>query len=222
MAVAAFTPFLSPGPLPEPPPAIRHLDAADLPWANVLLAQATAVHPVLAYVGGEPAAALAWLPGQLLALALRHGGAYTNAERTALVLWLGPDAPRTLGWWELGGRLRAAWYLGRGVSARLGRLLRAEAWLRHQSLADMPHHRLLAVAVAPAARGRGVGRHLLAATLAARRQPRALPCYVSTQAPEQVAFLQSLGFRLTGHCALMGGPPGVALSTWGLLRPDQG
>ena len=199
--------------------AACRLEAADQRWATRLLTQAGAGHPALSYVCAGPAAEQQqqWLLEQLLALALRHGGAYANAAGTALALWLGPQ--QTAAAWDLRLALLAAtWHLGWAGQKRLRQLLRTAAWLRHQSLAE-PHHLLLTVAVHPEARGRGEGRRLLAATLALR-QPDLLPCQFSTQVPSQLPFYQRQGFALTGHCVVSHGPHGQ-LSNWSLLRPPM-
>lgn len=193
----------------------RRLELVDLAWATALAAEASAGYPALEYVS-TGAAQQQWLLRQLLELVLRHGGAYTNAAGTALVLWLGPQ--RRAADWHLWLRLlpAAAWHLDWASSQRLRRLLRTAAWLRQHSLPD-PHHLLLAVAVHPAARGQGEGRRLLAATLALRQEP-ALPCYYSAHDPGQLAFYQRQGFALAGHCAVADGPAGL-LGNWGLVRP---
>lgn len=197
--------------------APRRLEAADQTWAVELLVAATAMHPAVQYVctGLGLARQQHWLLKQLLTLALRHGMAYTNAENTALALWLHPLAPSVLWLWRLGLLPGSLWQLGWAGAGRLRRLLGTVAWLRSQSLAG-PHHLLLAVAVQPAAQGRGAGRRLLAATLALRQGP--LPCYFSAQVPTQLAFYQGFGFELAGHCTVGQGPAGL-LSNWGLLRP---
>lgn len=195
----------------------RRLETADLGWAAVLLEQALAAHPALAYVCGRPAKAGSqhWLLKQLLDYVFRHGVAYTNAAGNALVLWLNPTELHQPWGMQLWLLLPAIRRLGWAGSRRLHRLLRTMAWLRRQSLAG-PHHLLLGVAVHPVAQGRGEGRRLLAATLALRQSP--LPCYFSGQVPAQLAFYQGLGFELAGHCTVGEGPDGV-LSNWGLLRP---
>jgi ribosomal protein S18 acetylase RimI-like enzyme len=201
-------------PVVPTPPVARRLDVADLGWATELLRQAVAEHPAIQYVCAGPAAnrQQQWLLTKMLGLVLHHGGAYANVGRTALVLWLGPGLP-----WRLRlSLLIATWHLGWAASQRLRHLLRTATWLRRQSLAG-PHHLLLAVAVHPAARSRGEGRRLLAATLALRQAPP-LPCYFSAQEPNQLAYYQGLGFELTGHCVVGTGPAGL-LSNWGLWRP---
>lgn len=193
----------------------RRLEASDWPWATVLLTQALAGHPALRYVCADATGPAArWLLGQLLVLTLRYGGAYTNAAGTALALWLGPGQTAyrrglLLSW------LPAVWHLGWAGSQRLRRLLRTTNWLRRQLLTG-PHHQLLVLAVHPLARGAGEGRRLFQATLALR-QASPLPCYLSIQVPEQLAFYQRQGFGLTGHCAVGEGPAGQ-LTIWGLLR----
>ena len=198
--------------------AACRLEVTDQRWATRLLTQAAAGHPALSYVCAGPAAEQQqWLLEQLLALALRHGGAYANAAGTALALWLGPQQMAAA--WDLRlALLTATWHLGWAGQQRLRRLVRTAAWLRHQSLAE-PHHLLLTVAVHPEARGRGEGRRLLAATLALR-QPDLLPCQFSTQVPSQLPFYQRQGFALTGHCVVGRGPYGQ-LSNWSLLRPPM-
>lgn len=201
------------------PAAPRRLAPADCSWALPLLLAATAGHPALRYVCDGPAAPRRhrWLLEQLLAYTLRCGVAYGNAAGTALALWRGPH--HAAGWY-LYVRLfvLAPWHLGWAGSYRLRRLLRTQAWLRHQTL-EVPHHQLLAVAAHPSHQGRGEGRRLLAATLALRGAT-GQPCYFSLQVPAQLAFYQGLGFSLLGHCAVGTGPAGP-LSTWSLLFKSQ-
>lgn len=203
-------------PLPASDLASRRLEADDLPWATTLLMQAVADHPALRYVCADATGPAArWLLSQLLALTLRYGSAYTNADNTALALWLG-SSQTAFRRGMLLSRVPAAWHLGWGSYQRLRRLLRTTSWLRGQQSGGL-HHLLLAVVVHPSARGAGAGRRLLHTTLAVRQASR-LPCYFSCQVPEQLAFYQRQGFALTGHCAVGEGPAGQ-LTTWALLRP---
>lgn len=201
------------------PPAYR-LRAADLGWATALLAAAGADHPVLRHCCPGPAAAAqrSWLLGRLLRFGLRYGRVYANAERTALAVWLGPGQPAA-SWWQL---LRAGvwpavlWRLEWRSWRRVRHYLAATAWLRRQSMASPGHHYLLALAVQPAQRGRGLGRRLLHATLALTQATSATACYAETQVPEQLPFYQRQGFQLTGQCPA--GPGAPWLTTWGLMR----
>ncbi|MDO7849891.1 GNAT family N-acetyltransferase [Hymenobacter sp. M29] len=198
---------------PVRPAVVRRLKPADLAWATELLGQALAEHPALEYVCRPLVMPRQrqWLLAQLLTYVLRHGAAYANGSGTAVVLWLGPTQPL----WQPRLALPALWHLGWAGSRRLHRLVGTMAWLRRQSLAG-PHHLLLGVAVHPAVRGRGEGRRLLASTLALRQSP--LPCYFNGQVPSHLAYYQSLGFELAGHCPVGEGPNGP-LTNWGFLRP---
>jgi ribosomal protein S18 acetylase RimI-like enzyme len=200
-------------------PAYR-LGVADLGWATALLADACADHPMLRHCCTGPAAApqRAWLLGRLLRFGLRYGRVYANAERTALAVWLGPGQLAASRWQLLrAGLLPAAlWRLDRHSWRRVRHYLAATAWLRRQSMASPRHHYLLALAVQPAQRGRGLGRRLLHATLALTQATDATACYAETQVAEQLPFYQRLGFQLTGQCPA--GPGAPWLTTWGLVR----
>jgi ribosomal protein S18 acetylase RimI-like enzyme len=187
-----------------------------LAWATELLAAALAGHPLWAYLQLPVASSsAAWLLRGLLRFGLRYGAVYTNPERTALALWLPGRvraSPRRLLW--AGLLPGAAWQLGLAGCGRLRRWLAATGWL-HQRSAPVPHQRLLVLAVQPAARGRGVGRRLALATLAARQATRQ-PCYTATADARQLPFFQRLGFRVVGHCPI--DATASALTDWGLVR----
>jgi len=202
------------------PPA-RHLETVDLPWATDLLGSALATHPAICYLcqGPDAPAQAAWLLRGLLRFSLLYGSVYTNAEQTALAIWLSPGrvaiTPARL---LRAGLLPAApWRLGFAGFQRLQRLLAATSWLRRQSLST-PHHHLLALAVRPDAQKRGVGQRLLQATLAIRQASHA-PSYLDTQIPAHIGFYQRLGFQLVGHSLVAPAPH--ALTNWGLLRPAR-
>lgn len=203
-------------------PSVRRLEPADLAWATALLRAASHQHPVLRLCCAGPSAPAqcAWLVELLLRFGLRHGRVYADADGLALAVWLSPDHLGAARWPLLrGGLLPAAlWRLGWAGLLRLRQHLRAAAWLREQTVDPGRHHYLLALAVHPAARGQGRGRHLLQATLAAMRATAAVPCYLDTQGAEQLPFFQRLGFRLAGQCPA--GSGGNALTTWCLLRAD--
>lgn len=197
-------------------PSVRRLESVDLAWATALLLAATDQHPVLRHCCAGPAQ-YAWLVGGLLRFGLRHGRVYADADGQALAIWLRPDLGAAR--WPLlrAGLLPAAlWRLGWGGLRRLRQHLRAAAWLREQVVDPGGHHYLLALAVHPAARGQGRGRHLLQATLAAVQATAAVPCYLDTQSAGQLPFFQRLGFRLAGQCPA--GRGALAPTTWGLLR----
>lgn len=205
--------------MPTLAPPARRLEPADLVWALALLEAACADHPVLNYccTGPDAKAQKVWLLEQLLHFGLRYGRVYTNADASALAVWLGPDHPmvtlrRLLRTGLLPGALWRLEWIG---FQRLRHFLVATAWLRRQSVDAPMHHYLLALVVRPADRGRGLGRRLLQATLAAMQAAHA-PCYLDTQQPGQLHFFQRLGFRLQGQCPTGHGTE--APTNWGLVR----
>ena len=200
----------------------RRLEPADLVWATALLEVSCAEHPVLAYccAGPDAQSKRLWLLEQLLRFGLRFGRVYTNADASAVAVWLGPGHPAaTLYQLLRTGLLPAAlWRLDWGGFRRLWRYLGATAGLRRHSLAMSAHYYLLALAVRPKARGLGLGRRLLQATLVAMQATHA-PCYLDTQHPAQLGFFQRLGFRLAGQCAT--GHEASAPTNWGLVREGR-
>lgn len=200
----------------------RRLEPADLVWATALLEASCAEHPVLAYCCAGPSARAQrlWLLEQLLRFGLRFGRVYTNADASAVAVWLGPGHPAaTLYRLLRTGLLPAAlWRLDWGGFQRLRHYLVATAWLRRHSIAATTHYYLLALAVRPNVRGQGLGRRLLQATLVAMQATHA-PCYIDAQHPMQLGFFQRLGFRLTGQCAT--GHDAAAPTNWGLLREGR-
>lgn len=200
----------------------RRLEPADVAWATALLAASCTGHPVLEYCcpGPEAQPTRQWLLEQLLRFGLRFGRVYTNADASAVAVWLGPDHPgATLGQLLRTGLLPAAlWRLRWGGFRRLRRYLGATAGLRRHSVAVGTHYYLLALAVRPAAQGQGLGRRLLQATLVAMQATHAA-CYLDTQHPVQLGFFQRLGFRLAGQCAT--GHEASAPINWGLVREGR-
>ncbi|WP_305008639.1 GNAT family N-acetyltransferase [Hymenobacter aranciens] len=194
----------------------QRLNVADLAWATELLEAALADYPLWAYLRAvAPGLSVAWLLRGLLRFGLRYGAVYASPERTALALWLPGRVRATLGRLLRAGLLPgAAWRLGIAGYQRLQTWLMATGWL-HQHSAPLPHQRLLVLAVHPAARGRGVGRRLLLATLAARQATRQ-PCYTATAEAAQLPFFQRLGFRVVGHCPVDAAAP--TLMDWALVR----
>lgn len=194
----------------------QRLGVTDLGWATELLSVALAEYPLWAYLRvGAPGLSVAWLLRGLLRFGLRYGAVYANPEHTAVALWLPGQMRATLGRLLRAGLLPGAtWQLGLAGYRRLHHWLIATDWL-HQHSAPMPHQRLVVLAVHPTARGRGVGRRLMLATLAARQASRQ-PCYTATADARQLPFFQRLGFRLVGHCPIGAAAP--SLTDWALVR----
>lgn len=202
------------------PVLARRLEPADLGWATALLEASCATHPVLRYCCAGPGhpARRTWLLAQLLRFGLRFGRVYGSAEGNALAVWLGPRHPvATLGQLLQAGLLPAVWWrFGWAGFQRLRLVRRRMMELRRQSALANHHYYLLALVVSPGSRGRGVGRRLLQATLAAM-QTAATPCFLDTQQPAQLIFFHRLGFRVVGQCRV--GPGAGAPTNWAMMRP---
>ncbi|GAC1371397.1 MAG: hypothetical protein NVS3B25_21900 [Hymenobacter sp.] len=200
----------------------RRLQQADLVWATALLEAACADHPVLNYccTGPDAPAQAVWLIEQLLRFGLRYGRIYANADASALAVWLKPEHPAvTLGRMLRTGLLPTAlWRLDWTGFQRLRHFLVATTWLRRRSVAANGHYYLMALAVRPTDRGRGLGRRLVQATIAAMQATHA-PCYLDTQRPSEVLFFQRLGFRLVGQCPV--GLDPEAPTNWGMVREGR-
>jgi len=194
----------------------QRLGAADLAWATELLGVALAEYPLWAYLQvGARGLAATWLLRGLLRFGLRYGAVYANPEHNALALWLPGRVRATLERLLRVGLLPGAvWQLGLAGYRRLHHWLKANDWLQQHS-APLLHQQLLVLAVHPAARGRGVGRRLLLATLAAR-QPTRQPCCIVTTDARQLPFFQRLGFQVVGHCPIDAATP--TLMDWALVR----
>ena len=200
----------------------RRLELADLTWATAFLESACADNPMLNYccMGPEAHEQRIWLLEQLLHFGLRYGRVYTNADTSALTVWIGPAHPAaTLCRLMRTGLLPAAlWRLEWTGFQRLRHFLVATCWLRRHSPTATTHYYLLALAVRPADRGVGLARRLMRVTLAAMQAAKS-PCYLDTQEPRQLAFFQRLGFRLMGECPT--GQSADAPTNWGLVREGQ-
>ena len=170
----------------------RRLEPADMVWATALLETCAADHPVLNHCcsGPDASSQKLWLLEQLLRFGLRYERVYANAS--ALAVWVGPNYPAaTLCQLLRTGLLPPAlWRLNWTGFQRLRCFLVATAWLRRHSAADAHMHYLLALAVRPSARGQGLGRRLLQASLWAMQATHE-PCYLDVQQPAELAFFSS-------------------------------
>ncbi len=83
----------------------------------------------------------------------------------------------------------------------------------HQRAMPGPHWYLMALGVAPASQGQGIGGHLIRPVLA-RADAAGLPCYLETETERNVAFYRKHGFEaLTAEA-----PPGHELMLWTMAR----
>ncbi|UOQ54842.1 GNAT family N-acetyltransferase [Hymenobacter cellulosivorans] len=199
----------------------RRLGPPDEEWAAVLLTEAYAADPAYQTLWGpdvfEPL--LMWMQ-LLVRYGLREGCLYTSPGEHAVALWL-PDKAVPLSWGQLlrGGQLSLLLKLG-GLT--LQQLLRwqhtQDAW-RYQAL-PVAHHYLLALGVRPAERGRGEGRNLLRASVAAVGG-RYLPCFGQASTLSAVYFGQRLGFEVVAFAEqpALNSLDRLPVPSWAMVRP---
>lgn len=197
------------------PAAVAALPEREIGQASRMLAEAFRDNPLnVAVIGGSARRRTRCNEAgmrQVLPAALRHG----------IVLRAGGDRPSGVGitippyayplpppsllaqLWALliqGSTVRTRW---RQVFEHLDRLHPRD-----------PHWYLATLGVAPDAQGRGLGRALLRALLA-RADDDALPCYLETDRPENVAFYEASGFSVSRRSRVLG------VRVWHMLRPAE-
>ena len=119
-------------------------------------------------------------------------------------MWCHSSASRELGFLATLGLVTAVMRKGSRGAAKRG-LTAAETMEREHP--DQPHLYLFTIGTRKAARGRGLGRRLMAPVLAAADRD-GLPCYLENSNPANTGFYASQGFeRLKVFAAGPGGPP---------------
>jgi ribosomal protein S18 acetylase RimI-like enzyme len=180
---------------------VRAGTRADRDAVVEILATGFAEDPWFSWVWPEPdylGHATEWF-GLVTDVVLGKGEVLVADDGAAAALWLapgvalaGPDeltAARTL--------------LSRQIGARAGEVL-AAVGASAASSPDAPHFSCAYVAVRPAARGRGVGRTVMAPPLAAADEQGTGVHLVSTN-PRNLSFYERLGFTITAELPVAGG-----------------
>jgi len=146
---------------------------------------------------------------QLLPDALRHGLVLRSAGRPLVgALIATPPNAYPLPAPSLWAQLHTLFVQGPGVRLRWGRVFEHLDRLHPME----PHWYLATLGVAPDARGRGVGRALLA-TLLERADRDALPCYLETDVAANLGFYEPAGFRVEQESQVIGA------RVWHMRRP---
>jgi len=185
--------------------AVRIAQLDDVPALVPVLARAFANDPFVSWFVRSDARRDAGF-ARFFELALRHltiphGGVYMTEDGTGAAAWAPP------GTWHMG--IAKELLLVRHFAAICGwsRLVHVQLATRPLVRAHPrePHHYLMVVGVDPGAQGKGVGRELLAPTLALCDRDR-MPAYLETATERNLGYYQSLGFAVTGEYAIEAGP----------------
>lgn len=152
----------------------------------------------------------------LFRIAVRHGGVYATADRSAVVCALPPGAEWPSEWaYVRVGVLSAAWRFG----LRNGlRFLRLGPWFdstRHHHMGDRPHWYVHLLGVRPELQGKGLSRAVLRPVSDAADRD-GVPVYLETMPEANVPIYQRLGFALLGKTELPGGLP-----NWEMCREPR-
>lgn len=183
----------------------RHALRADVADLGRALAEAFRTDPVWRWVVPDDArweARAAAAFAAEVAVKLRAGHAYTTDARAGVALWAPP------GHWRdpVLDQLRVAPAMGllvgpRNVRRGLGVLRATEAAHPREE-----HWYLAFLGTHPDHQGRGVASALLAPVLR-RCDLDGTPAYLESSNPDNVAFYERHGFRVTGQVSSGGGPP---------------
>lgn len=175
---------------------------SDRAQVAAMLADAFRDDPLSRWIYRDHPARLRWVRADFRLRLAQHaadGLTHMTADRSGAAVWAAPGA------WKghATGQLRTLAALLRVARnhERIGAIQR-ELDRRHP---QVPHLYLALVGVLAARRGEGVGRAVLAPTIALA-DARRLPCYVEAGSDQATAFYATLGFDVHGEVSLPGAP----------------
>ncbi|HEU5348131.1 MAG TPA: GNAT family N-acetyltransferase [Ktedonobacterales bacterium] len=202
------------------PADLIRVGMADTRRAAETLARAFQDDPLMRYVmpdGDERHRLLPWLIGLNVRYGCRYGEVYATRGYTGCAVWLPPGQTRMTLWRMMrAGMLVAPLRMRWPILRRLA-LAGNHAAALHERCAPGPHWYLSQLGVEPSQQRQGIASRLLRPMLA-RIDATALPCYLETENPANVAFYQRHGFRVVAEQAWPGGEPGI----WAMLRVESG
>lgn len=163
---------------------------ADWRRLGAVVGGAFVADPVSRWTLGDPDTIVATFTALGRHVYLPRGTCYLMGESGG-TMWLGPGLSKDMP--LLPTIAVAARLVRRSGPAAVGRALAVEAAMKAHRPAK-PHLYLFAVGVAPGARGKGVGRALLAPTLA-ECDAAGTDAYLENSNPANTGFYRSLGFE---------------------------
>ncbi|MFC2082864.1 GNAT family N-acetyltransferase [Candidatus Bipolaricaulota bacterium] len=131
----------------------------------------------------------------VIAYCLRYGIVSTTPDVTGIAAWAKPGHAHPTMWKHLRtgfGLVRSVMLMSKESRDRFIRVMK-QIEDSHRELMPQPHWYLWALGVAPEHQRMGIGRSLLAPTLAAA-QETGVPCYLETETEGNVAFYSKQGF----------------------------
>ncbi len=190
------------------PDSMRRAAQADWRQVGGIIAEAFSEDPVNLWIFGNAAP----MPTVFSALAksvyLPRGfcqlSGDASGEGTGATMWSHSSADRELGLMATLALVAAV--MGKGSKGAVKRALGASDLMQKEH-PKAPHLYLFAIGTRKAARGKGLGKALMAPVLAAADRDR-LPCYLENSNPANTGFYRSRGFeRMKLFEAGPGGPP---------------
>jgi ribosomal protein S18 acetylase RimI-like enzyme len=191
------------------------MTSADLGWATALLVDAFDGHPPGLQLFREPNAAtkLAYFMECTCRYALMFGECHTPENQAGAALWLLPNATKMTPWRMFrAGMFAAPFHLGLRDFKAFGAFAKHTDKVHREAVPE-PHYYLFALGVRADVQGQGVGTGLIAGMLE-RSSREAIPIYLETQSPENVALYERLGFEVVSDELI----PGLDLRNWGMVR----
>lgn len=152
----------------------------------------------------------------VVAYCLRYGIVSTTSDVTGIAAWTKPGHAYATMWKQIrtGFLLaRSVMPMSKGSRDRFIRVMKQIESL-HRELMPQQHWYLWALGVDPAHQRQGIGRDLLAPTLADARET-GFPCYLETETEGNVAFYRKQGFEVIREAEF----PESGLRLWFMHRP---
>ena len=200
---------------------ITNCQANDIPSAAGMLARAFLLDPLYQYIFADLQTReeqIAWDMAGIVRYGMRFGEVKVTPDLAGCAIWLPPgETDFTEERMREAGMGNAAAVVGREAEARMMSFVEVSEVV-HRRLVPSDHWYLVILGVNPDRQGEGIGRALLAGTLA-RADEAALPVYLETLNHANLAFYARSGFTLRHTEAIPGGGPDV----WYLVRdPARG
>ena len=185
------------------PDGMRAASPRDWPQLGAITAEAFAEDPVNLWIFGNTGPMADVFGALARAVYLKRGFCHVSGDEGA-TMWSHSSANREPGALAMLGLVSSIMRKGTKGAAKRG-MTAAETMAREHPSA--PHLYLFTIGTRKAARGKGLGKRLMAPVLAAADRD-GLPCYLENSNPANTGFYRSHGFeRVKLFAPGPGGPP---------------